>query len=224
MGFVVKRRYNQSVSGVSLRHSAFVTSDDPDQQVADAIGLMSRYVREDWASPEIRADVAQAVGTSPDPVPRIFSFIKDRVRFLHDSQIADALLPRYQWPVVEVLIRPRDMSTLCASGECTRVGDCDDFAMYAAALLKAAGLKPAFVTVAADPQQPDRFSHVYVAAYRADGARVPVDVSHGHYPGWEAPNLGRIREWIIFPEIWPHLLALGIVAVLAWPRSKRGES
>lgn len=209
---------------MSTAHTAFVTSDDPDQQVADAIRLMSQYVREDWATPQIRADVAQAVGASPDPLPNIFSFIKGRVRFLHDQQIADALLPRYQWPVVEVLIRPRDISLMCQAGECTRFGDCDDFAMYTAAMVKAAGLKPAFVTISADPMQRDRFSHVYVVAYRTDGERVPVDVSHGQYPGWEAPNLGRLKEWPIFPSLWPYLLALGLVAVLAWPRLKRGES
>lgn len=206
---------------MSLRHSAVVTSDNPDQQVRDTIALMSRYVREDWAAPEIRSDLARAAMRGGDPVPGIFSFVKGRIRFTHDAQIADWLLPRFEFPVVEVLIRPRDMSTLCASGECTRIGDCDDFAMYAAAMLKAAGVQPAFVTISADPAHPGQFSHVYVAAYRA-GERIPIDVSHGQYPGWEAPNRGRLKEWPIFAPVWPAILALGFMLILCWLHVKRG--
>ena len=204
----------------ALRHVGQITSDDPDTQVQDTIALMGRYVREDWASPEIQGDLGQAVAPGQDPIHGIFWFVKQRLKFQQDSQIAIPLAPQYGLPIVEVLIRPKDMSVLCAQGECSKVGDCDDFAMYTAALLKAAGIKSTFVTIAADHQYPDRFSHVYLAAYPEGRGRIPMDVSHGMYPGWEATGLGRLEEWKIFAPIWPMLLGAVLVVWLIWGRQK----
>jgi transglutaminase-like putative cysteine protease len=98
--------------------------------------------------------------------------------------------------VIEVLIRPVDMSELCRDGKCRRTGDCDDYSMYTAALLKAAQVDVKFATVKADPRQPDRDSHVYVVAYNKDRGRVALDVSHGLYPGWEVEAQSK-TEWDI---------------------------
>ena len=48
-------------------------------------------------------------------------------------------------------------------------GDCDDFAMYTAALLKAVGLPAQFVVLGLGP----RFHHIYtkLGAYHLDGTR-----------------------------------------------------
>jgi hypothetical protein len=95
-------------------------------------------------------------------------------------------------PIVEILIRPRDMYTM----QYARMGDCDDFSMYVAALLLALGIPCNFVTIAGDESAPHIFTHVYVAAYPVEGERIVVDASHGSYCGWEARKPGgRKQEW-----------------------------
>ncbi len=43
------------------------------------------------------------------------------------------------------------------------------------------------------------YSHVYLVAYPKDGQfagmRVPLDLSHGWYPGWEHQEYWRKTEW-----------------------------
>lgn len=196
--------------------------DDPDGQVAATIQLMRRYANEDAQSPAIRRDLQQALG-GRDPrslsqleiVDRVFHWVKGRLTFMDDGGLAGMApgLHNPQAPVVEVLIRPRDMAVMCEQGACHRVGDCDDFSMYTAALLGAAGVKSSFVTVAADQAEPDRYSHVYVAAY-PDGQRVPMDTSHGPRPGWETGAITRIQEWPLgagSSELMAAALVIGVV-------------
>src|SRR3990172_5349573 len=89
--------------------------------------------------------------------------VKRRLQFVRDEETAKPFQSGMGVGdvVVETLIRPRDMSVLCADGSCVRQGDCDDFSMYTASLLLALGIKAAFVTVAASPSS-SHYSHVYV--------------------------------------------------------------
>lgn len=52
-----------------------------------------------------------------------------------------------------------------------------------------------FITVAADPADKSRYSHVYVQALLEDGSGFPLDASHGDRPGWEVPNPFRRMSW-----------------------------
>lgn len=72
--------------------------------------------------------------------------------------------------------------------------DCDELAMYGAALLLAMGVPCQFVTVSTDPKDPTRFTHIYVQAIREDGTKV-LDF-YGPEPGWE-PHYIRRKEWEI---------------------------
>lgn len=178
-----------------MRYDVTEVSDDPDTQVAQVIGMMRGYAKDDTSSLEIQRD-AQAAG-SGQPLQDVFDYVRPRIAFTQDE---DAARPLTGWldkfnpgkPVVEVLIRPRDMSVMCERGQGR--GDCDDYSMYAAALLRAKGIPVRFVTIAADPEQPQMFSHVYLAAY-PNGQRIPLDVSHGPCVGWESPVRYRIQEW-----------------------------
>jgi hypothetical protein len=207
------------------RASALEVSDDPDEQVASTIDLMARYVREDASSPEVMADAQRAVqggigGFMPcflakeeDAIEDIFRHVKGRVNFAEDEEMAAPISSAF--PIVEILIRPRDLLTLCqspGSAGCRLQEDCDGFSMYTAALLRARGIESRFVTIAADPDYPERFSHVYVAAYTSGGRRIPLDTSHGAYPGWEAPNRYRIQEWPIDGGGLRSLLELALLA------------
>lgn len=197
--------------------------DDPDGQVAGTIALMRKYALEDSVTPQIQRDLREALGgVSPKQLPqaeivrRVFDYVKGRVSFVEDSGIAGmgGLNTTSDAPIVEVLIRPRDMAVMCENGGCRRLGDCDDFSMYTAALLGAAGVRCSYVTVAADRAEPDRFSHVYVAAY-PDGERVPMDTSHGPRPGWETGDATRMQEWPVTGI--GDVLSLAVVgAVVYW--------
>jgi hypothetical protein len=76
-------------------------------------------------------------------------------------------------------------------------GDCDDFTMMLCALLGCCGLGYEIITVAASPREPGTFSHVYCRAVLPDGSRVPLDASHGKYPGWQVPtaHVSRLQAW-----------------------------
>lgn len=182
--------------GGSVNYRASVLSDDPDEQVSETIALMRRYVVED--APALRREAEAALAATPGESPEsaVWRWVRSRVSFVDDLTTARPL-GNLDIPVVEVLIRPVDLSAMCSSGGCRRVGDCDDFSMYVAALLASLGRRVSFVTVAADPAAPQQFSHVYVASYPPEGGRVALDASHGPSAGWETPNAWRRHEWPI---------------------------
>ena len=178
---------------------------DGDGQVEDTVNLMRGYVLADAGSPEVAAAVAEALEGGGHPVEAVFRFVKSRVQFVRDDQIATS------WndpDIVEVLIRPVDMLALGGVAQ----GDCDDFVMLAAAMLLNAGVDVKFVTVAADPRDTSRFSHVYLAAY-VDGQRIPLDTSHGPKVGWEVPD-ERVyvkREWAVGRNPLALVLMIGAI-------------
>jgi hypothetical protein len=75
-------------------------------------------------------------------------------------------------------------------------GDCSTFSMLIAAMLEALGERWEFVTVAADPEDPSLYSHVFVRAVSSDGTRQTLDGSHGKYPGWEVPRAQQFRRQV----------------------------
>ena len=157
------------------------TSPNPDQQVADTIALMREYVNADARSPEIQRDIRAAGAQYGGGIQGLYAFVKSRMRFTQDHELSKPVegITRDN-PVVEVLIRPVDLSNITQTNIGT--GDCDDYSMYLAALLVGAGIPASFVTVAADPELPRDYSHVYVAAYPSGGrapVRIPMDASHG---------------------------------------------
>jgi hypothetical protein len=177
------------------RYEATIVPDDPDGQVAAVIDLMRRYVLEDYRTPAVAAEARRAIVLDPDPLAAVFWHVKRGIGFTRDEVLSQPYQANHEYPIVEVLIRPVDMATMCAGGGCRRSGDCDDYSMYAAALLTNLGVDVSFVTLAADGSNPAAYSHVYLAAYRG-GVRTALDVSHGQYPGWEAPNrYGKRKEW-----------------------------
>lgn len=76
-------------------------------------------------------------------------------------------------------------------------GDCAIFSECVAAFLTALGVPCEFVTVAVNPNEPQIFSHVYLYAVMPDGSRLPLDASHGLYPGWQVPSsdVSRRQVW-----------------------------
>jgi hypothetical protein len=177
--------------------------DDPDGQVSQTIDRIRAYIRADATSPLIAEHAQRAFNLGANPnrsyahqaIVGVWQHVKSCMRFKSDEalaadlQISDPRIP----DVVEVVIRPLDQAMMI-----DRTGqgreDCDGFEGYAGCLLTRLGIPVALVTVSADAKRPGQFSHVYLAAY-ADGERIPLDFSHGPRPGWECPNMGRLREW-----------------------------
>lgn len=152
-------------------------SDDPDTAVAETVALMAEYARADSESTTIRRIAEQLRGKDDaDTIGRVWSWIRARVRFVPDRQVAEPISTSPT--VAEVLIRPVDMVRMRDAQ-----GDCDDFSMLGAALFRALGIPAVFVTVAADPAVPDQYSHVYLLV-----AGRGFDSSHGGFVGWECPN------------------------------------
>ena len=218
-----------------VKYEAREVGDDPYEQVKRTIQLMCGYALSDSTSPEIQAEAGEVkwqagMGASPlDLVCGVWKKTQGKIQFLRDevsgAPLESFLSQTYEGegkPVIEILIRPRDMAVLTPG---VSVGDCDDYSMYAASLLTALGIPCSFVTVAADPRNPFAFTHVYVAAY-PNGQRVPVDASHGKYCGWEAANamdVGRVQEWPLDDPmknctdagLWA-MAGVAVVGVLAW--------
>lgn len=147
---------------------------------------MGRYAREDAGTPEV---VAVLRSLQPgNLLQRIHAWIRAHVRFVTDARNAQAA-SLWNPAEVELLIRPCDLLRMDDPS-----GDCDDFSMLTAALLMAAGQHAEFVTIAANPDHPDTWSHVYVQTRTPWGA-VAMDTSHGPAPGWEYPRPFRKQTW-----------------------------
>jgi len=177
-------------------------------RTASTVELMARYIREDSHDEAVRAAADACVagisaGSTAERIRReaeaIWRCVKEHVEFVPDSATAE--LAGYPEDT-EALIRPADLIRMPRPR-----GDCDDFTMLLAAMLRSRGIPVALRTVAADPHHPDVYSHVYVVAYSPDG-EIPLDASHGPHPGWEPPAAGKRRTWSI--EM-PHALgSLGL--------------
>ena len=72
--------------------------------------------------------------------------------------------------------------------------DCDEIAMFMASLLLASGVPCELVTIADNPADPTRFTHVYVQAVLDDGSKLPLDVFCDK-PGDEFPLRFHRKEW-----------------------------
>lgn len=162
---------------------------DPDLATAQTVELMCRYIGESQADPLVQAAAAQAAKWG-SPWAGAFWFTKHLVKFQSDEALTMALLNEND--NLELLITP---SVMLRSSK--PQGDCDDFVMMVCAILCCCEVDWEIVTVAADPQEPDRFSHVYCRAVLADGLlRMAIDASHGRYPGWEVPPARRFRTQV----------------------------
>lgn len=204
--------------GQEVRYRVDEVPEGGDEQTSVVISLMRGYAVEDAASPEIQRDAQEALSQFPGmhPEEAVWNYVRSRMAFVRDEQTAAPFQPLYQFPIVETLIRPRDLSVLCESAHCQRQGDCDDYAMYTAALLLALGIPCSFVTVAADTAN-DEYSHVYVAAFPPGRGRVAMDTSHGSAPGWETPHYHRKQEWdLVATCSFNTLIGLTTLALTVW--------
>lgn len=117
-------------------------------------------------------------------------FVKHFIRFVQDDGILRRLLNKADG--LEALIEPAVM-LLCERPE----GDCDDFTMFLCALMECQGLHWDIVTLACSYKQPGIWSHVFPRAWLSSSFAMPMDASHGKYPGWSVPSrdIQRMQVW-----------------------------
>ncbi len=174
-----------------------VDPNDSDSSTAQTIALMQRYARAGaYHQPVIdatRAALARVPASAPAwrKAQAIAEWVSRKIRFKTDESILENGLGLS--PEQELLIPPYLLLRF-------RAGDCDDFAQLVCAMLLCAQIPCSLVTIAADPDTPWRFSHVYAVAYLEDGSRLPVDTAaaaqgRGKPVGWEAPFAFRRQEW-----------------------------
>lgn len=202
-----------------LRATVHRQPDDDEARTAHTISLMAEYVRQDAKAPIVRQAAYQAISHLAGRDARqeaiaVWQWVRSRVRFVHDSDFAigdDA----------EVLVRPVDLLRMPQPS-----GDCDDFSMLVAALLRALGIPSAFVTVAADPRSADQYTHVYVVAMLPNGP-LALDASHGPSPGWEPKPQGKRRVWPIDGGLgaidWAGILERGASTAFDILKSRYGQ-
>jgi hypothetical protein len=187
------------------RHQASLT--DSDQATAETVEVMADQVEIASPDPLLRTGAKDAVsrfrggplywalGIDPLRNPgaiaeSIFWAVKHVLRFEHhEDQIRVWFNERDQ---LQLLIAPDLLLRLTRPK-----GDCAIYTTLICAMLRAWSIPYEFVTVAADPFEPDLFGHVYCRAVMPDGSRLTLDASHGKYPGWEVP-----KEHILRKAIW----------------------
>lgn len=147
------------------------------------IRKMCEHIRAAQSDPIVRnvaAGSTQNRKTAADKLSALWLWVKAHVKFVHDDTLirqlfneADHFELLISPPVLVRMDRPR--------------GDCDDFTMLILALASIAGFDCGIVTLACDKRRPGEYSHVYGCA-ALPGVLVPLDCSHGKYPGWEVPR------------------------------------
>jgi hypothetical protein len=185
---VQSSHYHPAFAGPALFTIEQRPGDDDEQNTAQTVDRMAEYIRADSLHPIVRRAAHTATrGAGADVRGSIHSWIRSHVEFVYDAELAKEISGD---PLAaEVLVRPVDLLTMPRPQ-----GDCDDQSMLCAAMLRALGVKTWLKTVAADPEDTSRYSHVYVIADGPGGA-MALDCSHGPYPGWEVAAAGKTKLW-----------------------------
>lgn len=165
---------------------------DSDNATAQTIARMVDLIKESCGDPLFQR-VAQSSltwsggsGDARSIAAGCWWAVKHMMRFVQDSGALYLLVGPHD--ALELLVSPAAMVRARQMQ-----GDCDDFTMMVCAMLQCLGVPFEILTVAASPQDPSRFSHVYARAVMPDGSRIPLDASHGKYPGWEVPKSRQFR-------------------------------
>lgn len=163
-----------------LLYSAPLLSGDAGPR--QTIAMLRKLVDDAWKDPFVNRtaiDIVRNAGIAPydswGQIRAIYDFAR-QFYFVND-------------PVMKEAVRPtRDLIKLGA-------GDCDDInGNVLPALLGSIGFETRLVTVAADPEAPDSFSHVYAEVFQ-DGAWHPLDAARPGAVFGVAPSYFSRRRW-----------------------------
>jgi len=177
-------------------------SSDPDTATAQTVQIMCGHIQDGANDSAVQAAAARAVqqfagfASAGNPgaddatlAAAAWWWCKTYITFVHHEFILRQRLGEaghLQGLIApEVLVRMKRPE-----------GDCAIFTECVCAFLKVFGIPYEIVTVAVNPREPEIFSHVYAYAVLGDGARLPLDASHGDYPGWQVPSSHQSRRQV----------------------------
>jgi hypothetical protein len=107
----------------------------------------------------------------------IYTFCRDHIKYVFDPYL------------VEYVEAPRRILE-------KRIGDCDSVTPLCVAMWEAIGLKAQFVTIKADHERPDEYSHVYCRVeVPHEGWIVGDPTMPTKWFGWEAPHFFERKYW-----------------------------
>lgn len=119
----------------------------------------------------------------------LYRWVKGHIRYTKDPVTKEKLYP------------PQELLKI-------RAGDCDDISMLLGALAIAIGYPARLITVSANAQSPEEFSHVYVEAEAPAGSGnwVPLDAARLDSEfGAEPPHYFRKRAWSLTDDSYVDL-------------------
>lgn len=157
---------------------------------AQTVRKMCEHIANAQSDPLVLG-IARSAAQHPDPISSLYWWVKHAVKFRQDD------------PMIWELFRERDHYELLISPPVLLrmrrpEGDCDDFTMLLCALLTAAGFETQIVTIECDRTRPNEYSHVYLEVWNDSLQNwMPLDASHGKFPGWEVParDIQRKTSW-----------------------------
>ncbi len=187
---------SQSNAGLNLPALALhrtMAGSDTDTATRQTVVKMCELIRDsarDRLLQKIAADIKRTLaGNSSDSGALawgVFWWVKHHVKFRSDE--ATLALHLGERDQQDLLISPAVLVRMDKPSE-----DCDGFSMLTAALLAILNVPVVIATVAVDPSDTSRWSHVFVCAI-VNGRVMPLDTSHGTAPGWMVPK-SRISRW-----------------------------
>lgn len=181
------------------RPERVIASSDPDTATAQTIRIMCQHVRtaaqDELVGQTARSAAGQFSGLGAIDGPGALAsaawwWCKLYIKFVHHENILRSRLGEAGH--LQGLISPEVLVRMDRPE-----GDCAIFSECLCAFLRVFGIPYEFVTVAVNPREPEVYSHVYVYAVLPDGSRLPLDASHGLYPGWQVPSsdVSRRQVW-----------------------------
>jgi hypothetical protein len=174
--------------------------NNQDHSTAQTVALMAQQIRQCAQDPVVQAAARNALlkysqgrAGAYAACWAIWWSIRHTLKFVSDDSLLQHI-PTPNPPELELLVSPSVMVRARSPQ-----GDCDDFTMLVCCFLECLGVPWEIVTVAADPGDAQRWSHVYAVATLEDGRRFVMDAMppDAKYPGWEVPadHILRYQAW-----------------------------
>jgi len=191
------RSYVPASSFPSVAVARTKAADNTDGATRQTVEQMCKLIAESVQDERVQQCAAYAkkrfARGSSDPAAilwGVFWYIKHCVKFRSDE---GTMLQVGETGSQDLLIAPAVLVRMDKPSE-----DCDGFTMLGAAMLTILGVPVYITTVAADLDDPRRWSHVFLCA-NLNGRIVPLDTSHGKAPGWMVPRdrINRFQAWTL---------------------------
>lgn len=152
------------------------------------ISMLRSLVDDAWKDPFVNRTAIEIIRNAGAPPYDEWSQIRAIYEYAHSFYFVND-------PITKEALRPtRELLQL-------KAGDCDDInANVLPALLGSIGYETRLVTIAADPQSPDSFSHVYCEVF-LNGEWIPLDAARpGAVLGVAPPYFYRRRWWSLVDD------------------------